>query len=390
MLRILRYIFIFLFILPVTAFSQEKDSVEVYLLTCLPGKDVANVYGHSAIRIVDKNRGIDQVYNWGVYDFKTPNFAWKFAKGRLNYKIADCPYEWFLQSYIQEERSVISQKMNLGDSDKKTLLSLIDNNMLPENEFYLYDFLYDNCATRIRDIFEKTLGDRLIYPQDNPSLSQSFRKKINRMQEPIPWLSVGTDLLIGMKGDKKAGFREQMFLPDDLMLNLSEAKVQSDRGQVPLLEKPVLVLDYKPVEINKSFFTPVILMILLLVVITALSFLIKSGSFHNLLDGVIFFVLSVISVLMVFFVFFTDHQVMKLNMNIIWLNPLLILAFISLFVKRIQKVCFRIILVTSVGFLCSMLFLPQSINIAFIPLILILILRSAFRSRIKPGIAIFD
>jgi len=381
MQRLIKYLFAFLLCVPGLVLSQTNDSVDIYMLTCLPGKDVANVYGHSAIRVVNPANGIDQVYNWGVYDFKTPNFVWKFAKGRLNYKIATCSYDWFLQSYIAEQRSVISQKTNLSPEDKDKLIALINNNMLPENVFYLYDFYYDNCATRIRDIFEKTLGNKLIYPAEKNTDLPTFRENTNKVQQPIPWLSVGTDLLIGISGDKKAGFRERMFLPDDLMLNFSLSHLHNNGKLTPLLQEPVTVLKFNPSSSEqKSPFTPLVVLSILLMCITVFSFVIKSKYFHNFMDIILFSVFSKLAILMIFFVFFTDHQVMKMNLNIIWLNPFLIFAFLSLFTKCSQKLWFRIVLVTSAGFLLCVFILPQSINTAFIPVILILIIRSAFRS----------
>ena len=137
------------------ASTQSEDSTQIFLLTCLPGRDAVTIYGHSAIRILKTSDGLDSVYSWGVYDFSAPNFVWKFAKGRLKYRIDSDSYRTFLQGYFFEQRSVISQKINLTNKEKELLIFLINNNMKPENKFYLYNFFYDNCSSRVRDIIEK-------------------------------------------------------------------------------------------------------------------------------------------------------------------------------------------------------------------------------------------
>ena len=190
------------------ASTQSEDSTEVFFLTCTPGKEVVTIYGHSAIRIVKASIGLDQVYGWGNYDFSAPYFVWKFATGRLKYTIADETYERFLKEYFLENRTVYSQKINLTNAQKETLVDLININMRPDNRLVLYDFFYDNCSTRVRDIIEIVVGDKLVFPDENIDDQYTFREKINKAQGPIPWLTFGTDMLIGTTGDKKAGFRD--------------------------------------------------------------------------------------------------------------------------------------------------------------------------------------
>ena len=189
-------------------FSQNTlrsgiEDVEAYLLTCGPGNEVYSLWGHSALRIVDKSSGQDIVYNWGVFDFSTKNFAWKFAKGRLNYMIAASTYKRFLQDYTSSNRWVKSQKINLSEAEMSNLLDLLEENMRPENVFYLYDFFYDNCATRIRDVLEKAVGNNFLYPIEDNSIKSTFRDEIGKYMGNALWLNLGTDLLLGLPSDKK-------------------------------------------------------------------------------------------------------------------------------------------------------------------------------------------
>ena len=157
--------------------SQPENDTVSYLITCGPGTDTYSIYGHSAIRIFIPEKKSDIVYNWGVFEFDTPNFAWKFAKGRLEYFLDTESFQQFLKGYVYEKRYVHSQKMNLNHDETAKLVSLIAENLKPENVKYRYDFFYDDCSTRIRDLIEKTVGTKLIYPPEEKRMMPSLIKE---------------------------------------------------------------------------------------------------------------------------------------------------------------------------------------------------------------------
>ncbi|MCD4769500.1 MAG: DUF4105 domain-containing protein, partial [Bacteroidales bacterium] len=159
--------------------KAQNSSTEVFLLSCSPGTESYSMYGHSALRVIDKSANLDIVYNWGIFDFNTPNFNYVFARGRLNYMLAICSYNSFIREYFNEERSVYSQKVNLSDNDIIKLKIFLNENMLEENRYYRYDFFMDNCATRIRDIFETIFDERLIYPDEPDSDIPTFRGRLD-------------------------------------------------------------------------------------------------------------------------------------------------------------------------------------------------------------------
>ena len=165
--------------------SQSGNDTLVYLLTCGTGTETYSIYGHSALRIVFNEKKRDWVYNWGVFDFDTPNFAWKFAKGRLDYMLAVEPMQSFLQVYFYEKRYVQSQRLNLTPAETAKLIALINENLKPENIKYRYDFFYDDCSTRIRDLIEKAVGEKLLYPPDTGGKSPTFRDMVGKYQDPF-------------------------------------------------------------------------------------------------------------------------------------------------------------------------------------------------------------
>lgn len=377
----------FVFVISVTclfsfnrpALSQPADTT-FYLITCGPGTEVYSIYGHSALRVVNGNSDI--VYNWGVFDFDTPNFAWKFAKGRLDYMLAYESFNDFLRSYFYEERYVLMQKINLTTEEKIRMLELISENLEPENLKYRYDFFYDDCSTRIRDLIENSVNRSLIYPDEVQSTIPTFRQMLDKYQRPYPWLDFGIDLLLGQTADLKADVRDRMFLPIDMMEGLSSTVLHSDGSESPLLEKSELVLDFDP-PVSRSIPTPFFIFSILFLGILLVSLYVKSIPVINIIDIIIYFTFSLVSILLVFFNFFSDHEQLKMNFNLVWLNPLLILCLISLLMNRKDAVLFRLVFYLTAIFIAIHLFIPQGFNIANYPLILILLLRSMARSGFK-------
>ena len=361
-------------------FSQDVPEREVFLLTCAPGTEVYSVYGHSALRIIDNAEGTDMVYNWGVFDFATKHFAWKFAKGRLSYSLGVSTFDRFMKDYFYEARSVYSQKVNLTSDEIEKLMSLIRVNLRPENVSYRYDFFYDDCSTRIRDLFERVTGNKLIYPPDELKNAPSYREMIGKYSRVYPWLKMGIDLLMGIPGDRRAFFRDRMFLPDYLELNLAQAVVNRDRKMVPLLQPVVTLLEFDPPEYRSHFYTnPMFIFSLFFIMLLGLSTGFRNRQFMNYIDILIFLCFSLLAVLMLFFNFFTDHLQTRINMNIIWFNPLIIVCLVCLVLNRECRIWFRAVFYLSVIFIPVMLIIPNRISFPLLPVILVLALRSAPR-----------
>lgn len=377
--KILTALFLSLFI-PQT-FSQEGRDTIVYLLTCNPGTETYSIYGHSALRIVNEANQTDLVYNWGVFDFSTPNFAWKFAKGRLDYLLGVESMDNFLRTYFYENRAVYSQKINLLPEETKTLMLLINENLKPENKKYRYDFFYDDCSTRIRDLLEKSTENKLLYPPTDTFNAPTFRSMTGKYQAPFPWLKFGIDLIMGSPGDKKTTFREMMFLPVDMQNCLGESVINRNGKMIPILQNPELILDFDlPNYKNRRLVAPENIFSLILILLIILIPLIKRRALINAIDMIIFFLFTILAVLMIFFNFFTDHQQMKMNLNILWLNPFLLACLISLIMGKPGIIWFRIVFYISALFLVAHMLLPQDFHIAVLPLTLLMAIRSSSRA----------
>ena len=376
----LRKLLTFSIVLLLSATAKPQDSTEVYLLTCSPGTESYSMYGHSAVRVVDRSSNLVIVYNWGVFDFSTPDFNYKFARGRLNYMLAISSYERFILEYFNEERSVFSQKVNLSADDIDELKLFLGNNMLEENRYYLYDFFMDNCATRIRDIFETIFDDRLIYPEQPETVQPTFRDRLDEYRADMVWLDMGMDLLLGSLSDRECGFRESMFLPDYLMSNLAQAQILVDGNLEPLLFEPETIFEFSlPKRESRIFMQPWFQISILALLIIFFSFRIKQKISQNIFDILFFTAMFVLSFLMIFTNYLTEHAAMGNNFNMVWLNPLLLITPFLVLSKRPFDWLWRTHIVLSVIFMTLIIFIPQSINPGYIPVIVILITRSYYR-----------
>jgi len=381
MKKVILFINLFFLISSPHLFSQADNDTVIYLITCGPGTDTYSIYGHSALRVEVKSTGFDRIYNWGVFDFDTPHFAWKFAKGRLNYSLDDHSLNSFLSFYFDEERYVVSQKININASEKLRLLELINENLKPENIKYRYDFFYDDCSTRIRDLLEKAVGPTLLYPPVEIKNPPTFRQMVGKYQAPYPWYKFGVDLIMGSSGDKDALFRDRMFLPEGLKDGLSKAVINRRDKMVPLLQNPEIILDFDPPVVKGKLVSgPMILFVSLMILIIILTGVIKNMKTIRRMDIIIYSVYSLLAILMIFFNFFTDHQQMRMNLNIIWLNPIIIVCLIMILLNKPVQIWFRTVFVLTALFLVLHFFLPQDFNLAFIPLAVIMLVRSSHMS----------
>jgi hypothetical protein len=210
---------------------------------------------------------------------------------------------------------------------------------------------------------------------------KTFREKVGEYQRPYPWLKMGVDLIMGTPGEKKASFRDVMFLPINLQRNLTAAVINRDRKMIPLLQSSTILLGFDPPEVKNRFYTsPVFVFTFLFVLIVLISAFYSHNKLIKAVDIMIFTLFSVLSLLMIFFNFFTDHQQMKWNLNIIWFNPFIFFCLFSLLFKKAGQWWFRLVFYLSVIFMPLLIIIPNAINNSFVPVILILVLRSSAHS----------
>ncbi|GHT02068.1 hypothetical protein FACS189421_14620 [Bacteroidia bacterium] len=222
----------------------QTDSLQVSLLTVLPRPNEAyTIYGHTALRLYDPEQRTDVVFNWGTFDFDAPHFLYRFVKGETDYFLSYTDYKHFLYVYSMGNATMVEQVLNLTAEGKEALMQKLSLNLQPENLVYRYNFLFDNCTTRVRDLIEQSTEDQLVYPEQTGTTT--FRQLIHSCTEPYPWMTFGIDLLIGSGADSLINARQELFLP----LKLKEAL-----DNTPIVISSKQVLTSVPEQVVKRWF----------------------------------------------------------------------------------------------------------------------------------------
>lgn len=305
------------------------ENARFTILTCSPGPELYSLFGHTAIRFEDLSDGrmIDFVYNYGTFDFQTDNFYVKFARGKLPYMLSKSSFGEFQSQYLYFGRGIEEQELILSQTEKQTLFDLLEENYKPENRTYRYDFFYDNCSTRVRDIIKQAMGSGVEFSYVYPE-KITFRQAIQTYLDYQPWSDFGIDIALGLPCDREIQQEQCMFLPDSLLKDFNYAFL-GDRAvahqSAELLPKEFELSD-------DTVFTPLLVFGLFLLIHIVVGFIMlrKKGKKLQITDRLVFLVTGLVGLLVVFLWFFTDHQATKWNLNILWANPLiLIFAFTS-------------------------------------------------------------
>ena len=308
-----------------TACMQARDSLSVSLLTCSPGNDPASAFGHSAIRIKDHSSRRDLVFNYGTYSFEEPNFLLKFLRGDLNYCLSINYFQNFQQSYEKAGRGIIEQPMNLTQEQKNRLWIFLMDNAREENRYYRYDFLQDNCATRIRDIFEK--GE---FSFRDTLTGETYRDELTRMVGDKRWMMFGIDLLLGARVDREITAREAEFLPDRLSENLA-LYANKSLEDIPLMTECLSIVEPAPgpgkfMTILSKATSPFTVFTLLF--LFYLIFFLKTShkwKFINIFSNTLYAILGAGGVILTLMWLATNHIWTANNWNLIWMNPLFLI-----------------------------------------------------------------
>ena len=303
--------------------AQLSEDAKISIITGSPGNELYSTFGHTAIRILDPVNDVDIVFNFGTFDFNTPYFYWKFARGSLNYKLAIEPYESFYADYVRDQRSLKEQELNISLAEKNNMFNALFNNAKPENREYKYHFFYDNCATRVRDVIADNITCTLQYPEQEYIGIMTYRDAIAKYLEEKPWTKFGLDLILGQPTDDLVDEKTVQFLPDYLMEQFSKTK--RIEGGFYMVSNANSIFNAEKHYKRGTKIKPLVVLIIIAVIVLLISrsdFRKKNCSFW--IDFILFMSVGLLGTLIVFLWFFTSHSVTGPNWNILWANPLLI------------------------------------------------------------------
>jgi hypothetical protein len=373
----LRFLFIFIAIqIQLNSFAQDSSHIRISLLTCTPGQELYSTFGHTAIRITDSISLTDYVFNYGTFNFEEDGFYTKFIRGKLLYYLSAENFSDFKFAYQAENRGITEQILNLNAEEKIALKQALYENTKEKNKYYKYDFIFDNCTTRARDILVKYKKNQTAFQPVMPK-GTSFRQAIHLYLDKNgkDWSKLGIDLLLGARTDAIMSTAHSQFLPDNLMksldsINQPTALVISTKNLYPTTE-----------QTEESFlFTPLFVFSLLFSSLLFMSF----SSNHSIkiflqgFDGVFFFLIGILGVLLIFMWWGTDHSMTKNNYNLLWAWPTnIIAAFLMPSRKKWVQKYFGIQAAVLLLLLVGWFFLPQQLNTSLIPIVLLMIFISA-------------
>lgn len=309
---------------PLFAQSLSRDA-KVSLITVSPGEELYSSFGHNALWVSDPMQGIDKVYNYGTFDFRTEGFYIKFMRGTLPYQLSVSPMYYTMYGAQAENRSVTEQVLNLSPNQKQKLYDYLENNYLPQNRQYAYKFFYDNCATRLRDALKAACGDSLVFSRntiEKEGMLKSFRWWMNKYLGEKPWAKFGMNLAIGLPSDRKALVQEEMYLPDNLKLHMELATIG---GQKAVLEhKGLFTKTQKETNTNawEMLYSPITIFALLGILILLFTNLQqKKAKVNFLFDKIFFGLIGFAGWILLLLWIATDHGVTAWNVNLLWVFP---------------------------------------------------------------------
>lgn len=391
MQRILsRFILISVCIFTSLQLKAESDScrVRVSLLTITPGAELYSVFGHSALRVIDSTIGTDIVYNYGTFDFDDPDFYSKFVRGKLMYFLSQESFTNFMYEYQYFGRGVTEQVLDLSCEEKNKIQSFMFKNMEEGNRYYKYDFLKDNCTTRLRDIIFRKGQKGAI--KSTPLLigSASYRDHLHVYLDRagMPWTKLGIDLLLGMEADHQMDASESMFLPDFLQSGLSGVNI-SNRKLIG--SESVILKDMQPSPVQPPFWTtPLFIFIIVMLFYFSLSTPIFASSkrIQWMADCTLFFITGFLGCVLAFMWFGTEHQSFGYNMDLVWAMPInLPIAFALKSGKTFVRVYLKLFSILLLVLLFLIFLVPGYINLALVPMIIVLSFRSWMISKEVKG-----
>lgn len=365
--------------------DERVDTVpRISLLTCHAGSVMYELCGHTALRV--QYLGEDLAVNYGLFEFASDNFAIKFLKGETDYRVGAYPFDYFLKNYSRQDRRVVEQELNLTPEQANALFDLLVINLRPENCVYRYNYVKNNCATKPIDVIEMAVGSEIKFnePAIEGAHEWTYRKEMRHFHKNYAWYQFGIDLALGTGIDYKLLTREKMFAPEALESMMRGATVTDSAGvTIPIVKSETVLHEGRPAQLPMTpwWCRPITIFWLLAAVVAAKTVRdVLRKQFSRGFDTALYGFYGIAGALLSFLVFVSVHEATSPNWNIMWLNPLALIPAVAVWLKKLKSIVMWYHFVNFAVILLLMMCWPltgQSINVAVIPLMLILLMRSA-------------
>ena len=352
---------------------ENKNRYKISILSIGEGPSLVDAFGHTAIRVKDAHLKNDIVFNFGVYDFNSPNFYSNFVKGRPEYKLAIQNYSNLIQNYIRQKRYIVEHQLNLDQNSTKIIIDLLVEKL--NDPYYIYDYFRDNCTTRAADIVIDKTNNKFKDDKLESEAILTYRELIQRKINENSWAALGIDLCLGAIIDKKIKTRETFFLPENLMNYL-------DLYEGDIIKRNIIYSPESEISYRENLPSPLLINLILSLIIVAITiFNFKSNKWNKSLDSLIFLISGSIGILIVYLWFFSNHFAGAQNFNFLWAFPLNFALIFAIYKNKIPN--WSIGYIKLLIILIILLFLHwitgvQKYNLTLLPIFVALLIRYSF------------
>lgn len=308
--RKISFLFVLLFSFANALFAQGyrlSDQAKISVITCGSGDQLYSIFGHTAVRVHDTARDLDIVFNYGTFDFNTPNFYLKFVKGDLDYLLTTTSFHQFLYEYQQDNRDVFEQELALTAKQKQQLFDKLTKNVFSEERFYRYKFIDKNCTTMAVDKVNEVLNTTKI--EKIKPYEKSYRHVLNPYLDNLFYEKLGINIIFGHRPDTEAC---QLFLPIEFFKSLEIAKEDSK----PLITKTIThnVQDKTKIKTSWWNISYTLLFGLLLVIVIN----------NKRVDNIYLILCGIMGIFLLGVGLYSLHREVLWNYNALLFNPLYI------------------------------------------------------------------
>ncbi len=364
---------------PVPPAASDSSAPQVRLVTFYPGEEPFSVFGHTEVRVIDPPH--DLYFNYGVFDFNSDGFVWRFALGKAEYLCIGLPEKYSRAG--MEGRRMVEQRLNLSPEQARSVRDYLIMNSLEGNNTYLYQYLSDNCSTRPRDIIEAAVGDSIRYRAFTDTVT--YRSIISHYAANYAWTRFGINLVLGSGLDRPISTRERMFIPMDLMRAFGEATLTRDGRELPLVTDTEVMVDTSTdgtvLPLTPWWCSPMAMAVALLLVTALVSVRdVRRRRVSAWFDTMVFGVYGLTGVLLFFLMFMSVREATWPNYNALWVNPFMLFAAVAVWLPRWWRVLRVYHAVNAVVIALTLVLwplLPQVADASFFPLMSVPLIRSA-------------
>lgn len=343
----------------------------VYIVNMYPGEEIYQLEGHTALVVADST-GVT-AYNYGVFDFDSPNFVWRFVKGETDYMLAAYPFVYLEMEYRREGRRAVAHEIDMDSVQTVRLLGALRENLQPQNRVYRYNYVKDNCATRPLRIVELAMGDSIILPAAVAPMPLTFREAMRLYHKDYPWYQLGIDLALGSGIDYELDAREMAFSPMLLDSQLPAARTASG---APLLRATRTLLDFPPATLGPTPWPlrPGPVLWALCVLVAAACFMMaRRRKAWRWLYCAFYAAMALVGCVMAFLVLVSTHEATSPNYLLLFFNPLCAIPAIFIWLKKWNGVVFWYEIANFAVIIAGSVLWPlmgQAFNAALAPVVL--------------------